>query len=225
MRRGFARSGLAVLVIGILYSGCTAAKSGDCASSDGLCDPVSSFWFVNIPNYRIIFVSSTTTDGFFGGTSGADAICRSDAGTLGLSGTFKALIAAGNVSIRTATVSPDVGDGQVDWVLDANRTYVRTDIETTIGVTGANGLFTFPLQNAFSDSAGQHWTGMLINWTTGGTPSSNLCDFGGGSWVNFGGSFGTPGATNSTTTTALNGGGNINCTTVINLVCVQQTVF
>lgn len=225
MGRRLAGISLAGFAACLLYSGCTVVANEDCYSYDSVCDPVSSFWFVNIPNYRLIFVSSTTTDGFFGGISGADAICQSDAGTLGLSGTFKALVAAGNVSFRTATVTPNAGDGQVDWVLDPNRTYLRTDLTTTIGETGANGLFTFPLQNAFSDNAVQHWTGMLTDWTTGGTPSSNLCDFGGGSWVNFGGSFGTPGATNSTSTTALNNGGNINCNTVIHLVCVQTTAF
>lgn len=94
MGRRLAGISLAGFAACLLYSGCTVVANEDCYSYDSVCDPVSSFWFVNIPNYRLIFVSSTTTDGFFGGISGADAICQSDAGTLGLSGTFKALVAA-----------------------------------------------------------------------------------------------------------------------------------
>ena len=146
---------------------------------------------------KIIFLTGLTGVGNFGGISQADTFCQTDAtGFHGLpGGTYKAIIVG---DTRTASVTANAGDGQVDWVLYPNLDYTRID-GTAIGTTGSNSLFTFPLTNAFDASSTDYWSGMNADWTTGSTPGNHLCDLGGGSWVDgaFGGRRGNSGNTTS----------------------------
>ncbi len=45
---------------------------------------------------------------------------------------------------RRATITPDKGDGQIDWVLLPSHTYRTFDNASVVGFTGSNGLFAFP---------------------------------------------------------------------------------
>ncbi|EKD41383.1 MAG: LenF, partial [uncultured bacterium] len=97
------------------------------------------------------------------GIADADATCMADANKPIGGSTFKAMIADG--VIRRACSSANCvtsGDGEnIDWVLQPSTTYKRVD-DTTIGTTDANGIFSFPLDNAFTDAAFDHgaWTGL-----------------------------------------------------------------
>lgn len=63
---------------------------------------------------------------------------------------------------RCASVSPNAGDGPMDWVFRSLQEHRRSD-ETVIGTTDSAGLFTFPLQNFF-DGNYTIWTGLDQTW-------------------------------------------------------------
>ncbi len=112
-----------------------------------------------IPAFRHIYLIITPKDGNLGGITGADAACLAD--NPGLSGTFRAMIVDG--AARIASVTANAGDGQMDWVLQANTEYRRQDGTTVVGTTNSAALFTFPLDNAFG--SGPAWTGLDTDWT------------------------------------------------------------
>lgn len=201
--------------------------SNQCLPADPVCNPAIAFITHQVIDRssnstdKIVFISPTTTNGQFGGIDTADGICQSDAIFKGFTGTFKAFLVAGAGNIRTASITANAGDGQVEWVLQANKTYVQEDQTTVIQTSNANALWNFPLQNPASSSAGQFWSGMNNNWTTGGTPNSNLCDTTSlTSWTTA--SFGTPGVFNSLTNAILKDSNNLDCTTMIHFLCIQQ---
>lgn len=99
----------------------------------------------------------------FGGIAQADAYCNLDSNKpeklLSLGADYKAMLVG---DTRRASVSPNAGDGQIDWVLQPLQEYKRAD-ETVIGTTNSAGLFTFPLQNFF-DGNYTIWTGLDQTW-------------------------------------------------------------
>lgn len=103
----------------------------------------------------IMFRSSGRTSGLIGSFILADYFCDRDP-LCPQQGTCKALIVDGDNRIA----------GGEDWVLEARHPYVRTDKTTEIGTTDANGIFTFPLTNAISDTGSYVWTGINADWTT-----------------------------------------------------------
>jgi hypothetical protein len=82
-------------------------------------------------------ISVTATDGIVAG----DAICAYEAGQLGLTGGYKALIAGTN---RVP--------GGSDWVIQPSTSYTRTD-NTLIGNSDVNGKLPSILTNAISNSS------------------------------------------------------------------------
>lgn len=94
----------------------------------------------------------------------ADNICQTDARYPG-SGTYRAMIV--QAGVRVASVSPDSGDGQVGWVFQANRRYVRLSDQQTIQIANSVGLLPFPLQNPIHPTTFlPQWTGMNTSWQT-----------------------------------------------------------
>jgi hypothetical protein len=67
-----------------------------------------------------VFVTSTTTKGGFGGTSGADAFCAAHATAAGLSGTFKAWLSITGDGPSTRFTQSAVPYGLVDGTIVAN---------------------------------------------------------------------------------------------------------
>jgi hypothetical protein len=94
---------------------------------------------------KMIFTTSGTNNGNFGGMAGADAYCTSDANKP-TRGTYKAMLVDG--TNRVACTSSFCGGSgvseHVDWVLDPTTLYSRSD-GTPIGTTTSAGVFTFPL--------------------------------------------------------------------------------
>jgi hypothetical protein len=86
--------------------------------------------------------------------------------TLAGSTNYKALLVDGAARIATAT--GDLGDGQTDWVLEANREYRRAD-DRSVFTANAARLFGFSggatLANPVSVSGGSFWTGLSVDWT------------------------------------------------------------
>ncbi|MEI6092845.1 MAG: DUF1554 domain-containing protein [bacterium] len=120
----------------------------------------------------IMFLSSySVPSGYIGGIRAADAYCQRDCHCPRL-GTCKAMIVDGpnRVACRNANCSYGAAE-HLDWVLQANRTYVMPDKTTVIGTTNDNGIFPFPLTNIISDRDKYVWTGLNADWTIG-----NSCD-------------------------------------------------
>lgn len=112
-----------------------------------------------------VFLTSHAYDLNLGGIAGADAICTREAGV-----PAKALLVdehgCGGLPCRRATISPDAGDGQVDWVLQPDRMYYRMDNKSAIGFTGPNALFAFPLFFPVLAECTNQASGLGLDWTT-----------------------------------------------------------
>lgn len=167
-----------------------------------------------------IFITATTSQGNIGASGVADQICETDANNPG-DGTYKALLAYDNGSRRACTSQNCQTGGiseNVDWVLRPNTTYTRVD-GTVIGTTTSVAIFTFPLTNALSASAGGAWTGLdFPEWTT---PANFACSnwtstassgppAGGASMINDGSSYNSAFAFGR------------NCNANLSLICVEQ---
>ncbi|MCW7494611.1 DUF1554 domain-containing protein [Leptospira sp. 2 VSF19] len=105
-----------------------------------------------------------------GSVAGADTICNNDAGKPAGSSLYKALLVdesgCSSNPCRRASVTANLGDGQIDWVLKPNTNYVRSDGVTPIMTTNANALFIFgTLTNSWSATAFTGISGMSGSWT------------------------------------------------------------
>lgn len=114
-----------------------------------------------------IFLTSKTYDLDLQGINGADTICTQEAGGL----PAKALLTdengcqGGTQPCRRATITPFLGDGQINWTLLPNAVYYQWDNVTIAGYTASNSLFSFPFFDNPMDCINQA-SGMNIDWTT-----------------------------------------------------------
>ncbi|EMJ92269.1 PF07588 family protein [Leptospira kirschneri str. JB] len=165
--------------------------------------------------------------GGLGGIYGADEWCMRKV-PADLKGSpyysYKALLADG--INRRASVAGNAGDGQINWVLQANTVYSQATTGTpTIGTTNSKKLFTFPLTNkirpdSITDLGGITWTGLNPNWTTAPYNCNNWTD---GADINAG----TIGNYNSITSDAIFNSalivpGLVTCSSGGKLYCVEQ---
>ncbi|EOQ97595.1 PF07588 family protein [Leptospira wolbachii serovar Codice str. CDC] len=110
----------------------------------------------------IIFITQNGYPANIGKASNFDSSCQSDPNYPG-SGNFKAMVVDG-IS-RRASITPNMGDGQIDWVFKANQAYIRpTGIP--IETSNANGLFTTTISTPITTTSSDHWTGLESDWTT-----------------------------------------------------------
>jgi hypothetical protein len=135
---------------------------GSSASTDlGACTPECSGF------YEKKFIRHTGTDfypGNLGGPAGADQICRSKFGA-----GYKALLVGG---ARRATVSPNRGDGQMDWVIrkythyfnEGNVLVWRTDSTALLGVRDGQRVNLFA--DVFGNDRTYPWGAYESDWTT-----------------------------------------------------------
>lgn len=161
---------LTFLLIGSILPRCSGSASSDDVSSLLLVSLLTNSPRV-VPrdqrSHRYLFVTATGHNGNFGGVSGADAVCNASVpATLAGSTNYKALLVDGAARIATAT--GDLGDGQTDWALEANREYRRAD-DRSVFTANAARLFGFSggatLTHTFGTGAGAFWTGLNIDWT------------------------------------------------------------
>lgn len=167
-------------------------------------------------SYEAVIFSTTSAShsGNLGGIRGADAICTGDANRPD-SRAYKAMVVDGTSRIACSTASCSGGPAEhVDWVFSASTTYYRPGLAVTIGTTTANGIFSFPLDNAFVADSSLIWTGLNSNWTTG-----NHC----GSWTSGDwGSAGDYGASGSPISSVIYSATDTCHVGYGNLICVSQ---
>lgn len=132
-----------------------------------------------LEEFGTLFVAPGFHNGGFSyeGISAADKYCNANipAGSFAAAGApYKALLANNlgtNLYKRIATVTPNVGDGQVDWIFKPNTEYRRIDGVTKVMTTNSVGLFDFTnenLTNSFTSTFVNIWTGLNPDWTTRG---------------------------------------------------------
>ncbi|MCW7461588.1 DUF1554 domain-containing protein [Leptospira limi] len=162
-------------------------------------------------NDKIIFITSVGRLGTLGGISGADNICQSEA-NCPVGKICKAMLGDSFNSLRRASVTANVGDGQIDWVLKPFASYYRSNRTDLIGTTTSASLFTFNLTFAISGSSSTAWTGLSSDWTN----NVNSCT----GWTSSG-VFGYAGDTGSNTSTSI-GFNSFGCATSLLHYCVEQ---
>ncbi|TGK47553.1 DUF1554 domain-containing protein [Leptospira kanakyensis] len=115
-----------------------------------------------LDNEKRMFLSAGSyRGGDFGGVTGADTICSTD--RLCPSGSqCKAMILNGTT--RIASLTANVGDGQLDWVLKPNAHYYLTDGTTLISYTNNTSLFQIPFSNSIDSVNYGAWFGGNADW-------------------------------------------------------------
>lgn len=202
-------------ILALLFVGLTSLSS--CGDNEDLVDAVNSLCPDGVSCF--IFVSSTTSSPDLdlnddsNAMPEADAICNADSNKP-TTNNYKAMITS--VGFRTACTTANCGGGpgeHLDWVLEANRVYKRTADGATIGTTTANGIFTFPLDNAISptDVAPFIHSGISADWTTLSNCSNWTTTVGTESFAN----------EQSTTSTSIDSS-DTGCVGSSSLYCVEQ---
>lgn len=159
-----------------------------------------------------VFVSTTLTDGSFGGVTPADARCATDkpGGLPGVGSDYKALLMSAGVSSTPAR------DLNTNWVLTASMEYRRPDGVTVIGTTNASREFPLPLTNAVQAAASSIYTGIDVsgaNWVVG----TNCMD-----WTSVAGGVTFEQGEANNPASAISLGGGALCTFTGAFYCVQQ---
>ena len=169
----------------------------NCSASDMRCNPIlSTGLFIRTcytQGFCKIFATSGTWFGDLGGStgvSGADRLCNADANRPAGGGFYAALISDGIT--RIATVTSNIGDGQVGWVMYPNMEY-RLANGSTVWTTNSAGLFVFGTVTNQIAAAGTYYTGMDAFWVSSATCLSWTDGTGGNS-----GRYGTGGASGNT---------------------------
>jgi hypothetical protein len=142
-------------------NGTEVCDSGGSGVTDiGSCNPECTGYYVKKLGQRTtqIFTSN------LGGTAGADTKCMNELGA-----GWKALLVGG---IRRATVTPFLGDGQQDWVIQKYTHYYNTQDQLVwrtddIPLLGVRSGARVPLNATFFADTGMYpWSGYAANWTT-----------------------------------------------------------
>ena len=117
------------------------------------------------------------------GLAAADAICAIEAIALGILtsstelGRYKALLVdeagCGGKPCRRASVTPGVGDGAIDWVIDATAAYFKLDNTTLVTVSNATRMLGKQGNGSAMLGGGNQLAPMSAGWTT---PSNSTCD-------------------------------------------------
>lgn len=170
----------------------------------------------NIPQpVTVTGVNDFIWDGNSGGIAGAGAICNSDPNKHSISPiAYKAMVVLG--AMRRASLTANLGDSKVDWVLAANTNYFQSNGTTSIFTSGANGIFVFgSLSNSFDLVSGNYWTGLNSDWIT----SANICT----SWNSTCSAVNGKAGNSSSTGSSSIDWGSFQCNnSFLQLICVQQ---
>jgi Protein of unknown function (DUF1554) len=163
----------------------------------------------NIDNDRRIYVTTGTVQGNVTIAS-ADSLCNSDSNkpTI-ITTTYKALL-VDNI-LRVASVTANLGNGQVDWVLQNGVRYYNSAGASIIQQGNGNRLFTFPLTTTAGGTL-TYWTGLNTDWTY----NTNNCS----TWTSTTGN-GRTGISNSTTSTSISNTNQL-CSSSQRILCVGQ---
>ena len=203
--------GIISMILGIYCGGCT--PSGDST---------------NTPKYKT-FITAAKFNGDIQSAGGqataiesADSLCMADANKPTDSSTYKAMLVDGTnrLACTTSLCSGGVSE-HIDWVLQPNAAYYRSDGTTLILKTNADGVFDFgasdtlSLSNSFDTVASTYWTGLMGDWTS--NPNDRCL---GWTLPDYGPTLGAYGLGDQTNSSSI--GGTDFCNAVRRLVCVQQ---
>ncbi|EMY59992.1 PF07588 family protein [Leptospira terpstrae serovar Hualin str. LT 11-33 = ATCC 700639] len=154
-----------------------------------------------------------------GSIAGADTICNNDSGKPVGGSFYKALLVdaagcIGSTPCRRASITANIGDGQIDWALKPNTNYVRSDGVTPIMTTNANALFIFgTLTNSWTSAALTGISGMSGTWVT----------FAGLTCINYSVNSGSVTTTQYQQTGSVSlSGTSSSCTLSFTLLCIEQ---
>lgn len=171
------------------------------------------------PNKKTFITNSTYSPGFGGSASAAltaaDQACANDGNKPADNSTYKALLAS---STRRACQSSSCASSGASensgWILSPSTTYTRSDGTTEVGTTTSSAIFSFPLDNSFTDSMGVSViTGLESDWTTS---TDNCTDWTNGASGNYVVGYGS-GTSSSAIDMSLN-----SCAQSAKLICVEQ---
>jgi hypothetical protein len=146
---------------GIVNGAEVCDNGGSGSTALGACNPECTGFYAK----KIINQTSGLYSTNLGGPTGADTICQNEFGA-----DWKALVVGG---ARRATVTPFLGDGQLDWVIHKytyyynaqNQLLWRTDSVPLLGVIG--GARQSLSAAAFDAGGGVYpWSGWNTDWTT-----------------------------------------------------------
>ncbi|MBM9590961.1 DUF1554 domain-containing protein [Leptospira sp. 201903075] len=176
------------------------------------------FFTPSLATLKTYITATTYAIPTIGSIAGADTICNNDTGKPIGGSTYKALLVdetgCAGIPCRRASITANIGDGQIDWVLKPNTNYVRSDGVTPIMTTNVNGLFIFgTLTNGWSGSAVTGISGMSGSWIV----------FGGLTCTNYSLNSGSVTTTqyNQTGSGSLSGAG-LSCGGSYSLLCIEQ---
>ncbi|MBL8020283.1 MAG: DUF1554 domain-containing protein [Leptospirales bacterium] len=208
-----------LMFLGLLFSGC-AQYNASSSLLGLLLNQTNGSVTGSVASQRRIFLSATTHDGNFGTIAAADSICNNDANRPAATSNYKALLV--DAVNRTACSSTNCATSgileNVDWVLQPNTTYYRTNGTTPIFTTNAAAIAIFNLTNSITGTAAVYWTGMRGTPNTWQGSTANRCNF----WTD--GSAGFQGGTglgNSVNNSSIRNT-SPNCNVLQSLLCVEQ---
>ena len=149
------------------------------------------------------------------GIVGADAICTREAG-----GPAKALLVdetgCSGQPCRRATISPNVGDGQIDWPLIPNTAYYNDEFSAVVATTGSNGLLPSNLLATITaPGCPNQASGVDSDWTT---RDGMTCD----SWQHSTSGMMGVGYPCSLSTMNFLNGGSVVCRSLIRFICATS---
>ena len=159
-----------------IKNGSEACDNGATGATDlGACNPECTGYYEKKLIKGTVSVDLYSTN--LGGIVGADAKCVTNFGA-----GWKALLVG---ATRRATVTPLLGDQQLDWVIQKYRYYYnyqneliwRTDDIALLGVRDATRQDTYA--DAYPPNSNYPWSGYAADWTTygdnGETPGQGTC--------------------------------------------------
>ncbi|XDD47052.1 DUF1554 domain-containing protein [Leptospira sp. WS39.C2] len=119
--------------------------------------------FLSTGNYR---------GGEFGGINGADQICNADI-KCPQGSTCKAMILS---STRIASLTANIGDGQLDWVLHPYTHYYLPNNTTLIANTNGTSLLQIPFSAVIDSVPSGTWLGSNSGYVLGSNDCLNWTD-------------------------------------------------
>ncbi|MBV6493899.1 MAG: hypothetical protein LDLANPLL_01923 [Turneriella sp.] len=147
------------------YSIVTAAATSSDIAYNGINPSDVLVTNTNIDSGKFLFVSNSTKNGSFGGSSAADAVCNADSAKP-RAGTYKAVLGDASSAVVSDPGPPVVYDPTyerdlfTDWVLLGNTKYYRGADGNFVGTTTALGALPATLTNSVHNSSVQYWTGL-----------------------------------------------------------------
>lgn len=159
-----------------------------------------------------IFVTAIPYSGGLGGISGADNKCAIDSNKPS-TGIYKAFLS--DTIARRACTTANCSGGpseHLDWVMQPNKSYVRSITAIAIGTTNSNALL-ITQTSAVALSSITTWLGFNANWTT--EPMLHCSD-----WID--GTNSSTGTLNDQGTTPIIGAATNTCLNTHSLICVEQ---